>query len=32
MGSAGRKIQEGGDIYILMADSHGSMEESNTTL
>ena len=32
MGSAGRKIQEGGDICILMADSHCSMAETNTTL
>ena len=28
----GREIQEGGDIYILMADSHCCMAETNTTL
>ena len=31
MGS-GREVQEGGDICILMADSHFCMAEINTTL
>ena len=31
MGS-GREVQEGGDICILMADSHYCMAEINTTL
>ena len=28
----GREVQEGGDISILMADSHCCMAETNTTL
>ena len=28
----GREVQEGGGIYILMADSHCCMAETNTTL
>ena len=28
----GREAQEGGDICILIADSHGCTAESNTTL
>ena len=29
---SGREVQEGGDICILMADSHFCMAEINTTL
>ena len=29
---SGREIQEGGDICILMADSHGCIAETNTAL
>ena len=28
----GREVQEGGDVYILMADSYWCMAETNTTL
>ena len=31
-GGAGREVQEGGDMYILMADSCCCMAETNTTL
>ena len=30
-GGLGREVQEGGDIYIPMADSHCCMAETNTT-
>ena len=32
MGGGGRGVQEGGDMCIPMADSHGCMAETNTTL
>lgn len=31
-GGAGRAAQEGGDIYVLMVDSHCCMAEITTTL
>jgi len=31
-GRAGKEVQEGGDIFILMFDSHCCMAETNTTL
>ena len=31
-GRSGKEVQEGGDICILMADSHCCMAETNTTL
>ena len=31
-GRGGKEVQEGGDIFILMFDSHCYMAETNTTL
>ena len=31
-GEGGREVQEGGDIYVLIADSHCCTAETNTTL